>query len=82
MVARAAKLTGMEIALTDGEVRDILAQFADYTSASDWARSSLAFCYQEDILSQEDINIRAKAAVKRCEVAEMLFSMLEAAKLL
>jgi hypothetical protein len=82
MVARAAKLTGMETSMTDSEVRDTLAQFADYTSSSGWARPSLAFCYREDILSQEDIDIRPKAAIKRYEVAEMLFYMLEAANLL
>lgn len=82
MVARAAKLTGMEASMADNEVRDTLAQFVDYTSSSGWARPSLAFCYREDILSQEDIDIRPKAAIKRYEVAEMLFSMLEAANLL
>ncbi len=82
MVARAAKLAGMETSMTDSEVRDTLAQFVDYTSSSGWARPSLAFCYQEGILSQENIDIRPKAAIKRYEVAEMLFSMLEAANLL
>jgi hypothetical protein len=82
MVARAAKLTGMETSMADNEVRDTLAQFVDYISSSGWARPSLAFCYREDILSQEDIDIRPKAAIKRYEVAEMLFSMLEAANLL
>ena len=82
MVARAAKLAGMETSLTDSEVRDILAQFVDYTTSSGWARPSLAFCYQESILSQEDINIRPKVAIKRYEVAEMLFRMLERANLL
>ena len=82
MVARAAKLTGMETSMADNEVRDTLAQFVDYTTSSGWARPSLAFCYQESILSQEDINIRPKVAIKRYEVAEMLFSMLEAANLL
>ncbi|MBC8589504.1 S-layer homology domain-containing protein [Paratissierella segnis] len=82
MVARAAKLTGMETAVTDGEVRDILAQFTDYITSSNWARPSLAFCYQKNILSQDDIDIRPKDAIKRYEVAKMLYSMLEAANLL
>ncbi len=82
MLASAAKLTGMETSLTQVEVRDVLAQFVDYTSSADWARPSLAFCYREDILSQEDIDIRPKAAIKRYEVAEMLFRMLKTANLL
>jgi len=72
----------METAVTDGEVRDILAQFTDYITSSNWARPSLAFCYQKNILSQDDIDIRPKDAIKRYEVAKMLYSMLEAANLL
>lgn len=82
MVARAAKLAGFETALADIEVRDTLAQFGDYISVADWARSSLAFCYQADILSQEDLDILPKLAIKRYEVAQMLFKMLEGANLL
>lgn len=82
MITRAAKLTGMETAMTEGAVRDALAQFGDYTTSSAWARGSLAFCYQEDILSQEDMYIRPKEAIKRHEVAGMLFRLLGAANLL
>ncbi|HWQ30451.1 MAG TPA: S-layer homology domain-containing protein, partial [Negativicutes bacterium] len=82
MVSRAAKLCGMDTEFDTASTRDVLAQFADYVQSSSWARSSLAFCYSADILSQEDIEIMPKAAVKRCEIAEMLFRMLGAAKLL
>ncbi len=82
MVARAAKLCGMDTSLTGVGVRDILAQFVDYITTSSWSRSSLAFCYREDILSMEDLDIRPKTAIKRCEVAEMLFNMLRAANLI
>lgn len=82
MVARAAKLCGLDIALDDGAARDILAQFGDYITVSGWARSSLAFCYSTDILSQQDLDIRPQAAIKRCEIAEMLFRLLKSADLL
>lgn len=82
MVARAAKLCGLDTALGAGAVRDMLAQFTDYITASDWARPSLAFCYQEDILPREDLDIRPGAAIKRCEVAGMLFRLLDALRLL
>lgn len=82
MVARAAKLCGLDTALGAGAVRDMLAQFTDYITASDWARPSLAFCYREDILSRADLEIRPGAAIKRCEVAGMLFRLLGAASLL
>ncbi len=82
MVARAAKLCGMDTELDTASTRDILAQFTDYVQSSSWTLSSLAFCYREDIIPQEDIEIMPKAAVKRCEIAEMLFRMLGAANLL
>ncbi|MEG1997284.1 MAG: S-layer homology domain-containing protein, partial [Clostridiales bacterium] len=49
MVTRAAKLCGMDVAVHDMAIRDMLAQFGDYTKISDWARGSLAFCYRENI---------------------------------
>jgi hypothetical protein len=82
MTARAAKLCGLENTLEGGAVRDVLAQFVDYTSSSEWARASLAFCYQEGILSDEEMEILPKAPIKRCEAAEMLFRLLKAARLI
>ena len=63
-------------------VRNMLAQFIDYMQTSEYARASLAFCYQADILSQSDLDIRSGEPVKRCEVAQMLFNLLGAANLL
>jgi hypothetical protein len=82
MIARAAKLCGMDTTLNNGAIRDMLAQFTDYVTASVWARSSLAFCYKEDILDQSDIEILPKTAIKRCEIAQMVFNMLGCANLL
>lgn len=82
MAARTAKLAGMETSLFATETRDMLAQFTDYISSSDWARPSLAFCYKEGILDQEDIDIRPKAPIKRYEIAKMLYKLLESANLL
>ena len=82
MVARAAKLCGND---TDVEVfaaRDILAGFMDYVKASDWAVSSLAFCYDEGILSDEVMEIKPKEAVTRAEIAQMLYNMLALSKLI
>lgn len=82
MVARAAKLCGMDTEVDTGEIRDVLAQFGDYLESADWARAPLAFCYQEDILSQEDLEILPTAKIKRCEIAQMLYNLLAASKLL
>ena len=82
MIARAANLCGMDMTMTAAETRDMLAQFEDYTTVSDWAQDALAFCYQNNILSQTDLTIAPKTAIKRCEIAEMLYRMLDQAQLL
>ena len=79
MTARAAKLCGMNTELETAAVRDVLAGFTDYVTASDWARSALAFCLREQILSEEEIEILPKQEIKRCEIAKMLYPMLGAA---
>lgn len=82
MIARAAKLSGMDIELDIAETRDILAQFIDYVKTSDWAMSSLAFAYRENILDESDIEINPKSNVTRAEVAQMIFNMLGKVNLL
>lgn len=82
MVARAAKLCGMDIDIEIFEARDILAGFFDYVKASEWSVSSLAFCYAEGILSDEVMEIKPKEAVTRAEIAQMLFNMLSLSKLI
>ena len=82
MVARAAKLCGMDTELDTGAVRDVLAQFSDYVTTADWARQGLAVCYQYGILDDAALEIRPKAAIKRCEIAQMLYNLLGEAKLL
>jgi len=82
MVARAAKLCGMDIAMNDTAVRDMLAQFLDYRQSADWAREGLAFCYSADLLEQADLDIRPREAILRSEMAEMVYCLLQRANLL
>lgn len=82
MIARAAKLCGMDIDIDNGSVRDILAQFSDYVKSAEWAQESLAFCYNENILDQSDIDILPDKNITRSEVAQMIFNMLGVANLL
>ncbi len=82
MVARAAKLCGMDVGMSASEIRDMLAQFGDYVSAASWAQESLAFCYRDGILSQSDLNIEPTKPILRCEIAQMLFNMLSCANLI
>lgn len=82
MVARAAKLCGMNIEIEPGTVRDMLAQFTDYIKTAEWARESLAFCYNENILEQSEIEIKPDSNITRAEIAQMLFNMLGSANLI
>lgn len=82
MVARAAKLCGMDTELETYEILNALAQFGDYVTVDTWAQESMAFCYNEDILDQSDLDIEPKRAILRCEIAQMLYNMLGSAKLL
>lgn len=82
MAARAAKLCGLDTEMDASAMRNVLAQFTDYIRTSEYARPSLAFCYHADILSQSDLDIRPADAVKRCEVAQMLYNLLDKAELL
>ena len=82
MVARAAKLCGMDTELETYEILTVLAQFGDYMSIGEWARESMAFCYGEDILDQSDWNVEPNRAILRCEIAQMLYNMLVKATLM
>ena len=82
MIANAAKLCGINTNLDSTEIRNILAQFPDYTKSADWARSGLALCYRENILSQDVMEIKPSEPLNRGEIAEMVYYLLIAAKLL
>ncbi len=82
MVVNAAKLCGLDTEMTTAEAQNILSQFPDYIQSAAWARTFLGFCYDQDILSQDDMTIEPTKAVKRCEIAEMLYRMMDRAELL
>ena len=82
MIARAAKLCGMNTDMSEGVVREILAQFDDYLTIDDWARGAFAVCYDADILPQHELEARPNSEITRAEIAEMLFRMLSAVRLL
>lgn len=82
MVARAAKLCGLDTAMDAAATKDMLAQFGDYRSVASWAKEPMAFCYSANILDQSDLNIEPTKAILRCEIAQMLYNMLSAAELI
>jgi len=81
MVTRAARLAGMDTNLGDTEILNILAMFGDYRTAAGWARSSLAFCFREDILDDSGFYIEPLEEITRGEIAGMLYQMLRRANL-
>lgn len=82
MVAKASALCGLDVKMDAGSVRDTLALFPDYVQSADWARESLAFCYREGILDADEIDMKPVEAVRRGEIAQMLYRMLELGNLL
>ena len=82
MVARAAKLCGMNTDYSDAAFRDVCSGFSDYTQVSSFARGSLAFCYDNGILDGSVTAIKPQEYIKRCEIAQMIYNMLNKAKLL
>ncbi|MCL2568219.1 MAG: S-layer homology domain-containing protein [Oscillospiraceae bacterium] len=82
MVARAARLAGLDTTLGDAEVQNILAQFGDSHTAAPWARNGLAFLYHAGILDDFVSNIQPTTAILRGEIAEMLYRLLDRASLL
>ncbi len=82
MLSRAAKLCGASKEMNELEIRNTLAVFSDYVKVSEWAKKALAFCCLEGIISDEETELEPKRAVKRCEIAQMLFNMLDRTKLI
>ncbi len=82
MTARAAELCGMNTNIEYSDARDILAGFTDYINVSEWAVKSAAFCCENNIIDDSDMELKAKAAVTRGEIAEMLFNLMRKADLL
>ena len=80
MVKRSAKILGIDKTYNESAVRNVLSQFTDYKSVSTWATEGLAFCYDKEILDDSAIKIQPKEAVKRGEIAYMLYNLLKEAK--
>jgi len=82
MVARAAKLCGMDTELNEAAVRNVLAMFDDYLTVDNWAKASLAFCYNSGIMDDSAMEIVPLEKIQRAEIAQMIYNMLAAGKLL
>jgi hypothetical protein len=82
MVARAAKLAGMDTGLGADAVRDALSRFGDYRTVAGYAAEALAFCFGAGILDDGEFDIQPARPATRAEIAEMAYRLLEKAELL
>jgi len=83
ILARAMKLTGLSVSLTDSEVSAVLANYTDGASVSGYAKASAAACIKTGIVSGTGATtISPKAFVTRAEVAVMVQRMLQKAELI
>lgn len=76
MVARAAKIMGLDTSVEDAD--EVLLLFSDGGSVASWAKDSVAWCYESGILADGG-SIQPTKAILRCEIAQMIYNMLDAA---
>ena len=82
MVARAAKLCGLDTSMSEAAATDELCVLSDYRTIAAWAKESMAWCYQSGILDYGDFKAKPKTDILRGEIAEMLYRMLGLANLI
>ena len=82
LMSRLADTCGMNTAMNDAAVRNVLSAFGDYRACADWATAGLAFCYANGILDDSALNIDPTAPVTRGEAAAMFYALLDGALLL
>lgn len=76
MTVRAARLCGLDAAMSEAEQNDTLCDYMDYRSIASWAKEAMAFCYANELLDTSDMNAEPTREILRGEVAEMLYRML------
>ncbi|MBR3934138.1 MAG: S-layer homology domain-containing protein [Clostridia bacterium] len=82
MIARAAKLCGMETEITDDYRRDVLSAFTDYKTVSLWAEDYVAFVYDTGILNNNETEINPQYEITRGQMADIIYNLLNKAELL
>ena len=78
IIARAMKLTGLSVSLTDSETSALLAKYTDGASVSDFAKTSAAICLKSGVVTgSSETSLSPKAYVTRAEVAVMVQRLLQ-----
>lgn len=82
MIARAAALCGMNTEMNLFDAKIALAKFGDCIKISDWAFTAAAFCREQGILAETNIEFKPQEPVTRAETAQMIYNMLRKAELI
>ena len=70
ILARAMKLTGLNVTLTDNEVAEMLANYSDASRISDYAKAGAAACIKAGVVTGTTAStLSPKDSVTRAEVA-------------
>ena len=80
MVCRAAALCGLDTGMSGAEADRQLAGYSDKGQVQEWARSTLAWCLKNGVISRSG-SLEPRTAVTRGEIAKMFWRLLELAEL-
>jgi len=78
------KIGGMHCAACAASVERVTKKlpFTDSAQVADWALAPLAFCFDNGILDASAAEIRPATPIRRGEIAQMLYNLLDSAALL
>ena len=78
ILARAMKITGLNVSLTDSEINALLAKYKDGADVSGYAREAVAACIKSGVIAGSSADLLSpKAYVSRAEVAVMVQRLLQ-----
>ncbi len=82
MIARTAKLIGLNTVFEEDSIRNILSGFVDYKSVAKWSDEAFSFCFYNGIIDDSETEIKPKEIITRAEFADMFYKLLKKADLL
>jgi hypothetical protein len=83
MIARAMRITGLKSEMNDSEISALIANYADGTAASDYAKTSIATCLKTGVITgRTSDTIAPKDCITRAEVAVIVQRLLKKSDLI
>ena len=80
MVARAAKLCGLDTTIGTAEGDKLLSAYGDRSKVQAWAVPTLAWCLKNGVVVRSG-NLEPRVKMTRGEIAQMFWRLLELARL-